>query len=146
MVRTSSLLTVIVSTALWEHSDGVSKELASDENETNPPPSLGERQPPSGVDESDSPEVMYDEWWILDSNVRRFKDVLLDAERIPSRCRFAAFSVGSPRNAAVVCTWTLKQARFRKVLKIDIRDASCDFWLEQWDKIEATPFRPLRKR
>lgn len=66
-----------------------------------------------------------------------FPYVLLSTGELPPDSNPLCWFVGSPRSANVVCIYETKQARIRKIFKVDVRDGSPHFWVHQWT--EATP-------
>ena len=82
----------------------------------------------------DSDEVRFREWWILRDNVRRFPDVLRANNRVIRGSAISVFGVGSPRCCSIIVTLTNHGKSIRKTFRVDIRDASCEFWIDQFDR------------
>lgn len=86
----------------------------------------------------DEDSKRFSEWWILHDNLVRFQRILRDTKRVVGKGRITVYGVGSPRNCAVVTSFTFKGGYIQKVIRVDIRDGSCETWLEKFDKVNWT--------
>lgn len=77
-------------------------------------------------------ELRFSEWSILADSVRRFPDVLKKQHPMLRRKHIECYAVGNPRCAKIVMVVKINGYHFRKIIQVDIRDGSCETWLDKW--------------